>query len=62
MATMKAIDIKDDKGPIENMFINEIPRPTLKSAQALVKIKAFGLNRYVFFMSSRTLNPALHCH
>lgn len=27
------------------MFINDIPRPELKKAQALVKVKAFGLNR-----------------
>lgn len=27
------------------MFINDIPRPKPKGAQALVKVKAFGLNR-----------------
>jgi len=42
---MKAIDIKDGKGPIENLFMTEIPRPKPTGAQALVKIKAFGLNR-----------------
>lgn len=39
-------DIKGGKGPIENMFINPdtaVPKPT--STQALVKVKAFGLNR-----------------
>lgn len=45
MATMRAIDIKGGKGPIENMFINDIPRPKITGAQALVKVKAFGLNR-----------------
>lgn len=45
MATMKAIDIKNDKGPIENLFMNTIPRPKPTGTQALVKIKAFGLNR-----------------
>ena len=39
------IDIKDGKGGIENLFITEIPRPTANHAQALVKVKAFGLNR-----------------
>jgi NADPH:quinone reductase-like Zn-dependent oxidoreductase len=37
--------MKGGKGPIENMFINDIPRPVPHDAQALVKIKAFGLNR-----------------
>lgn len=27
------------------MFINDIPRPKITGAQALVKVKAFGLNR-----------------
>ena len=27
------------------MFINDIPRPQITGAQALVKVKAFGLNR-----------------
>jgi NADPH:quinone reductase-like Zn-dependent oxidoreductase len=38
-------DIKGGKGPIENMFIGEIPRPEIDHAKALVKVKAFGLNR-----------------
>jgi len=46
MATMRAIDIKNGKGPIENMFINSsVPVPQISSTQALVKVKAFGLNR-----------------
>ena len=40
-----ALDIKGGAGPIESMFINEIPRPKPTAAQALVKVKAFGLNR-----------------
>jgi NADPH:quinone reductase-like Zn-dependent oxidoreductase len=43
--TPKTTDIKGGKGPIENMFINDIPRPKISGAQALVKVKAFGLNR-----------------
>ncbi|KAK2034660.1 zinc-binding dehydrogenase [Colletotrichum zoysiae] len=43
---MRAIDIKDGKGPKENLFINdETPKPTAGSGEALVKIKAFGINR-----------------
>lgn len=40
------VDVRDGTGPIENLFINDqSPRPQLGHAQALVKIKAFGLNR-----------------
>ncbi|KAK4498051.1 hypothetical protein PRZ48_010707 [Zasmidium cellare] len=45
MATMKAVEIKDGKGPLENLYITDIPRPKPTGAQALVKVKAFGLNR-----------------
>ena len=38
-------DIKDGKGPIENLHIADISKPKLGKSQALVKIKAFGLNR-----------------
>ncbi|KAL5120764.1 hypothetical protein ACEQ8H_001245 [Pleosporales sp. CAS-2024a] len=43
--TMRAIDIKHGKGPIENLHIASVPKPKLGKSQALVKIKAFGLNR-----------------
>ncbi|KAK3052799.1 hypothetical protein LTR09_006282 [Extremus antarcticus] len=46
MATMRAIDIKDGKGGIENLFMNSsTPVPVPNHAQALIKVKAFGLNR-----------------
>ncbi|KAK5151192.1 hypothetical protein LTS14_009362 [Recurvomyces mirabilis] len=45
MATMRAIDIKNGKGPIESMFMNDIALPKIDHAKALVKVKAFGLNR-----------------
>lgn len=46
MATMRAVDIKGGKGPISALFINEsTPKPTATGSQAIVKIKAFGLNR-----------------
>ncbi|KAF1916236.1 hypothetical protein BDU57DRAFT_556494 [Ampelomyces quisqualis] len=43
--TMRAVDIKDGKGPIGALHISDVPKPELGKSQALVKIKAFGLNR-----------------
>jgi NADPH2:quinone reductase len=38
-------DIKAGSGPISALFVNDqIPKPTPSDSQALVKIKAFGLN------------------
>ncbi|PVH76232.1 NAD(P)-binding protein [Cadophora sp. DSE1049] len=46
MATMRAVDIKDKTGPATSLFLNDqIPKPTVSSGYAVVKIKAFGLNR-----------------
>ncbi|EXJ64212.1 NADPH2:quinone reductase [Cladophialophora yegresii CBS 114405] len=46
MATMRAVDIRGGTGGISSLFINDqIPKPTPRGSQALVKIKAFGLNR-----------------
>jgi len=43
---MRAVDIKGGGGPAEALFISDsIPKPTAETGQALVKIKAFGLNR-----------------
>ncbi|KAJ7644472.1 quinone oxidoreductase [Roridomyces roridus] len=42
---MRAILIKDDKGPAENMYLGEIETPVPAVDEVLVKIKAFGLNR-----------------
>lgn len=46
MAHMRAVDIHGGKGPASALFINEkTPKPIPARNQALVKIKAFGLNR-----------------
>ncbi|KAG6377191.1 putative quinone oxidoreductase [Boletus reticuloceps] len=45
MSTMRAVLIKDGKGPIENLYVGLIERPVPKESEVLVKITAFGLNR-----------------
>ncbi|GLB38186.1 putative quinone oxidoreductase [Lyophyllum shimeji] len=42
---MRAVLIKDERGPVENLYIGEVPLPTPGPGEVLVKIKAFGLNR-----------------
>ncbi|KAF8743768.1 hypothetical protein AX14_000735 [Amanita brunnescens Koide BX004] len=42
---MRAVLIKDDSGPVDNLYIGDVATPSLKSGEVLVKIKAFGLNR-----------------
>lgn len=42
---LRTSDIKDGKGPIDALHITDVPKPKLGESQALVKIKAFGLNR-----------------
>ncbi|KAI0754573.1 quinone oxidoreductase [Daedaleopsis nitida] len=42
---MKAILVKDGKGPIENLYLGEADKPSPGPGQVLVKVKAFGLNR-----------------
>ncbi|KAI1502781.1 zinc-binding dehydrogenase [Biscogniauxia marginata] len=45
-STMRAVDIKDGKGPATSLFINDkTPKPVPKQGEVLVRIKAFGLNR-----------------
>jgi NADPH:quinone reductase-like Zn-dependent oxidoreductase len=40
-----SLDIKNGKGPISSLFIREEEKPRPIGMQALVKIKAFGINR-----------------
>ncbi|KAL6230013.1 hypothetical protein BDW75DRAFT_223752 [Aspergillus navahoensis] len=43
--TMRAVAIKNGKGSADALYIDNIPIPELGPSQALVKVKAFGLNR-----------------
>lgn len=44
--TMRAVDIRDATGPATSLYINEsTPKPDPEGTQALIKVKAFGLNR-----------------
>lgn len=43
--TMRAVDIKNKTGPATSLYITTISKPVPASGEALVKIKAFGLNR-----------------
>lgn len=39
------LDIKNGTGNADALFINKIPKPKAKGTEAIVKIRAFGLNR-----------------
>ncbi|KAK4627265.1 Quinone oxidoreductase PIG3 [Fulvia fulva] len=46
MATMRAVDVHNKKGPATSLFINpNTPRPSPKGSECLIKVRAFGLNR-----------------
>ncbi|KAF8349412.1 hypothetical protein F5887DRAFT_946033 [Amanita rubescens] len=42
---MRAVLIKDGAGPVDNLYLGEVPTPSPQTGEVLVKIKAFGLNR-----------------
>ncbi|PLB35503.1 NAD(P)H-quinone oxidoreductase [Aspergillus candidus] len=42
---MKAISVRGNTGNADALFVNSIPIPVIGDGQALVKVKAFGLNR-----------------
>ncbi|KAJ5688639.1 quinone oxidoreductase [Penicillium macrosclerotiorum] len=44
-STMRAVGIQGGKGPATSLFIDTIAKPAPAPGQALVKIRAFGLNR-----------------
>ncbi|KAK7427834.1 hypothetical protein QQZ08_005606 [Neonectria magnoliae] len=45
-SVMKAVDIRGGKGERDALFINDqTPRPSPAEGQALVRVKAFGINR-----------------
>jgi len=43
--SMRAVLIEGSKGPISNLYIGDTIKPSLKSGEVRVKVKAFGLNR-----------------
>lgn len=48
MATMRAVLIKDGKGPLENLYIGETNKPIPKAGEVLVKVGLpLGINRYI---------------
>ncbi|KAH8696516.1 quinone oxidoreductase [Talaromyces proteolyticus] len=42
---MRAIGIRGGKGPATSLFVDQIAKPIPGAGQALVKVRAFGLNR-----------------
>jgi NADPH:quinone reductase-like Zn-dependent oxidoreductase len=45
MVTDRRLAVKGGTGPADALYIDDIPVPPISGNQALVKIKAFGLNR-----------------
>lgn len=44
--TMRAVAIHNETGPATSLYIDENTlKPTAQGSQAIVKVKAFGLNR-----------------
>jgi hypothetical protein len=43
--TMRAVLVKNNKGPADNLYLGEAPRPLPTAGQVLVKVVTFGLNR-----------------
>lgn len=39
MVTMRAVIIKDGKGPIENLYVGEIEKPSPKHGEVLVEVR-----------------------
>jgi putative PIG3 family NAD(P)H quinone oxidoreductase len=45
MTVMRAVLIREGKGPLENLYIGDTLKPKPGAGQVLVKIRAFGVNR-----------------
>jgi NADPH:quinone reductase-like Zn-dependent oxidoreductase len=43
--TMRAVLIKDGKGPASALYLGDAPKPAATPGTVLVKVKTFGLNR-----------------
>ncbi|KAF2664361.1 NAD(P)-binding protein [Microthyrium microscopicum] len=43
--TMRVIDIKNDVGTANSLYFTDVSRPVPSPTQALVRVKAFGINR-----------------
>lgn len=39
MTQMRAVLVKDGKGPIENLYVGETEKPTAAKGQVLVKVR-----------------------
>ncbi len=54
MATrMRAVLIKNEKGPIENLYLGSVPKPTPQTGEVLVKV---GFIDVLAILSSLKIN------
>jgi NADPH:quinone reductase-like Zn-dependent oxidoreductase len=49
---MRAILIKDGKGPVENLYIGETATPVVKSQEVLVKVRTTELRATYALLTS----------
>ena len=47
MATMRAVIVKDGKGPVENLYIGEIAKPSPRHNEVLVKVEWISSNCFI---------------
>ena len=47
MAAMRAVIVKDGKGPVENLYIGEITKPTPHHSEVLVKVEWISWKRFI---------------
>lgn len=46
---MRAVLIKNDKGPVENLYIGDAPTPEPQSGEVLVKVVSFSCRTISLF-------------